>query len=91
MRVYLTPWVRTVDSESHLYVQRPEADSFLCLRLPRAQGMAGVRWRIGSGCLCVWGDGTGRWGKGVGVGDRAKVWHGENGEGGAGWGSGGDR
>lgn len=36
--------------------------------------------------MCVWGDGTGRWVKGVGVEDRAKVWHGENGEGGVGWG-----
>lgn len=47
--------------------QRPEAaDSFLCLRLPRAQGMEGVRWWIRSG--------------GMGQGNGTRVWVGEIGQ-----------
>lgn len=83
LRVSLTLWVRTADSESHLCVQRPEAaDSFLCLQLPRAQAMAGARWRIGSRCVWRGWDreigqrcGTGKMGKverGGGLGEMGK-------------------
>lgn len=66
MRVYLTRWVRTGDSESHLLVQRPKATYFfLYVRLPRAQGMAGGemedRVRV---FVC-----GGRW-----EGDGSRVW-----------------